>query len=93
MSVQSAKDFLAKVKEDKSLADSLGSAADNDARKAIAVKAGFDFTKTEMKDALNAVSSRELSDEDLDTVAGGSSATWVETGAAVGGAAAAAAAI
>ena len=90
MSVQSAKDFVAKVKGDKSIADSLGSAADDDARRKIAADAGFDFTKAEMSEALSAGGSKQLSDADLDTVAGGSSASWV-TGAAVGGAAAAAA--
>ncbi len=90
MSVQSAKDFVAKVKEDKSLADSLGSAADDDARRKIAADAGFDFTRAEMKEALSEGNSKQLSDADLDTVAGGSSATWVSTGtsAAVGAAAA-----
>jgi predicted ribosomally synthesized peptide with nif11-like leader len=91
MSVQSAKDFVAKVKGDKSIADSLGSAADDDARRKIAADAGFDFTKAEMSEALSAGGSKQLSDADLDTVAGGSSASWVSTGAAVGGAAAAAA--
>ena len=91
MSVQSAKDFVAKVKGDKSIADSLGSATDDDARRKIAADAGFDFTKAEMSEALSAGGSKQLSDADLDTVAGGSSASWVSTGAAVGGAAAAAA--
>ena len=91
MSVQSAKDFVAKVKGDKSIADSLGSAADDDARRKIAADAGFDFTKAEMSEALSAGGSKQLSDADLDTVAGGSSASWVSTGAAVVGAAAAAA--
>ena len=91
MSVQDAKDFVAKVKGDKSLADSLESAADDDARRAIAAGTGFNFTKSEMSEALSAGGSKQLSDDDLDTVAGGSSASWVSTGAAVGGAAAAAA--
>ncbi len=89
MSVQAAKDFVAKIEGDKSLAGSLESAADDDARRKIAADAGFDFTKAEMREALSG--SKQLSDEDLDTVAGGSSATWVEVGAGVGGAAAAAA--
>ncbi len=91
MSVQAAKDFIAKLHEDKSLAGSLESAGDDDARRKIAAGAGFDFTKAEMSEALSAGGSKQLSDDDLDTVAGGSSATWVGTGAAVGGAAAAAA--
>ncbi len=91
MSVQNAKDFVAKLQEDKSLAGSLESAADDDARRAIAAGAGFDFTKDEMKEALSAGGSKQLSDDDLDTVAGGASATWVGTAAGVGGAAAAAA--
>jgi predicted ribosomally synthesized peptide with nif11-like leader len=90
MSVQSAKDFVAKVKGDKSLADSLGS-ADDDARRKIAADAGFDFTRVEMKEALSEGNSKQLSDADLDTVAGGASASWVGTAAGVGGAAAAAA--
>ncbi len=91
MSVQSAKDFIAKVKEDKSLADSLESAADDDARRKIAAGTGCDFTKDDMKAALSEGGSKQLSDDDLDTVAGGSSGTWVGVGAGVGGAAAAAA--
>jgi len=91
MSVQNAKDFIAKLQGDKSLAGSLESAADDDARRAIAAGAGFDFTKDEMKEALSAGGSKQLSDDDLDAVAGGASATWVDTAAGVGGAAAAAA--
>ncbi len=90
MSVQSAKDFVAKIHGDKSLEDSLESAANDDARKKIAADSGFDFTRDEMREALSVQGGRQLSDSDLDTVAGGSSATWVSTGtsAAVGAAAA-----
>lgn len=90
MSVQAAKDFVAKVKEDKSLADSLEAASDDDARRKIASDAGFNFTKDEMKEALSEGGSKQLSDDDLDTVAGGASAAWV--GAAAGGVGAGAAA-
>ncbi len=95
MSVQAAKDFIVKIKQDKSLADSLESAGDDDARRKIAAEAGFDFTRDDIKEALSEGSSKQLSDDDLDSVAGGSAGGWIAAGVgaagAVGGAAAAAA--
>ncbi len=93
MSVQAAKDFCKKISDDKSLASSLESAADDDARRKIAAGAGFDFTREDMREALSEGSSKQLSDDDLDTVAGGSTGSWVSGGVGVGvGASAAAAA-
>ncbi len=84
MSVQAAKDFVAKIKEDKSLEDSLVSADDDDARRKIAKDTGFDFTRDEMKEAISEISGKQLSDDDLDSVAGGVGAGWIAGGVVVG---------
>ncbi len=75
MSLQAAKDFIARVKEDKSLAKSIESAADDEVRRKIAAATGLIFTRDEMREALSEGGSKQLSDDDLDTVAGGSPAT------------------
>ena len=87
MSVESAKEFLKKLAKDEAFKKSIESASDEEKQK-IVKEAGFDFTKDEIKEVVGG--SSELSDADLEKVAGGSAVTWVSAGASVGGAVAAA---
>ena len=76
MSLENAKAFLAKAKEDKELQAKLNALPKDDFNAAmekglaIAKEAGFDFTADEWKQALKDVYG-ELSEEDLKNVAGG----------------------
>ncbi|MCK5539286.1 MAG: Nif11-like leader peptide family RiPP precursor [Deltaproteobacteria bacterium] len=89
MSVQSAKDFLKKFSKDSDFRTKLESAADDAARQALTKAAGFDFSKAELQEVTGG-GSAELSDDDLEKVAGGSAPDWVGAGATVVGAVAAA---
>ena len=67
MSDEQLKAFLEKVKADTSLQEKLKAAADSDAVLAIAKEAGFSISADEFTKA----QSTELSDEELEGVAGG----------------------
>ena len=67
MSLESAQQFMTKIKIDKSFADSLKNLKTQDRKKFI-FEAGFNFTDDELKQARE-----EVSDEELTAVAGG---TW-----------------
>ena len=75
MSEEQLSALLAKLKEDTDLQARLKGAADIDAAVAIAKEAGFDVSK---EDWLKYQSQQplELSDEDLENLAGGTGATW-----------------
>ncbi len=90
MSEESAKVFLEKFASDEAFKKSINDATSDEDRKQLVKDAGFEFTKDDLKAAAKAQGKQELGEDDLDSVAGGSSATWVSTGAAVGGASAAA---
>ena len=98
MSVKIAKDFMKKLTEDPALAKALKDAPNDEARRAIAKDAGFHFEKEHIDNAISH-SKGEISDDELDAVAGGGGTTdWIAAGSggaaagvAVGGAAAAAA--
>ncbi|KZR80703.1 Nitrogen fixation protein of unknown function [Synechococcus sp. MIT S9509] len=67
MSLEQLKAFLEKVKADTSLQEKLKAAADADAVLAIAKEAGFKISAEDLKNA----QVTELSDEELEGVAGG----------------------
>ncbi len=67
MSEEQLKAFLEKLKDDSSLQEKLKAAADSDAVLAIAKEAGFSISADEFTKA----QSTELSDEELEGVAGG----------------------
>ena len=69
MSEEQLKAFIEKVKGDTSLQEKLKGAADVDAVIAIAKSAGFVVSADEIKTAQSAT--QELSDEELEGVAGG----------------------
>ena len=66
MTLDQLKAFLAKVKGDSSLQEKLKAAADNDAVVAIAKEAGFSISADDLTKAQS-----EISDEELEGVAGG----------------------
>ena len=66
MSISSAKDFMEKMKNDKEFAKKINEFKNPTELQGFVTKAGFDFTKEE----LNSLST-ELSDDDLEKVAGG----------------------
>ena len=71
MSEEQLKSFLEKVKTDASLQEKLKAAADADAALAIAKEAGFAITAEDIQSMQSAT---DLSDEELEGVAGGGSA-------------------
>ena len=75
MSEEQLKAFLEKLKDDSSLQEKLKAASDADAASAIAKEAGFSISADEFTKA----QSTELSDEELEGVAGGEGKTDNET--------------
>ena len=71
MSEEQLKAFLEKVKGDTSLQEKLKAATDNDAVAAIAKDAGFMISIDDLKNAQSEIP--EISDEELEGVAGGAS--------------------
>ena len=70
MSEEQLKAFLEKVKADSSLQEKLKAAADSDAVVAIAKEAGFSISADDLRQAQS-----EISDEELEAVAGGGCVT------------------
>ncbi len=76
MSEEQLKAFLEKVKTDTSLQEKLKAAADADAALAIAKEAGFVITTEDIQSMKSATT--ELSDDELEGVAGGGdSSPWL----------------
>ncbi len=72
MSLESAKAFFEVVQSDDGLAKQLHEANSEDEIRAIVTATGdYDFSQTEWKEAVLAATGVELSDADLDQVAGG----------------------
>ena len=69
MSEEQLRAFLEKVKDDSSLQEKLKTAADVDAVAAIAKETGFSISTDDLNNAQSRV--RELSEEELESVAGG----------------------
>ena len=69
MSEEQFRAFLEKVKDDSSLQEKLKTAADVDAVAAIAKETGFSISTDDLNNAQSRV--RELSEEELEIVAGG----------------------
>lgn len=68
MSIESAKAFIEKVKNDESFKNKLGELKDGQARLEFAKKAGFDFSANDIE---KVKAEQGLTDEELDGVAGG----------------------
>ena len=71
MSEEQLSSFLVAFKADTGLQEKFKGAADLDAAVAIAREAGFDVSKTELLNLIQAKQTVELSDEDLEGVTGG----------------------
>ena len=74
MSKEQLKAFLEKVEADTSLQEKLKAAADSDAALAIANEAGFSISAEDLKNT-----KVELSEEELESVAGGSFLSFCNT--------------
>ena len=78
MSKQSAGDYLKRIDEDEDLKKLVTNAGDNHVREVIIKKAGFDFTKDELREALKEEIAkgfkdrRKLTDAELAEITGGS---------------------
>ena len=92
-----ARELLKKIATDPELAQRLENAADVSAKQQILTEIGFgDLTQADVEAAVQEVTSQgsadgELSEEDLEAVAGGRTVEWVTAVSVVAGAAAAAA--
>ena len=72
MSEEQLSALLAKIKEDAGLLEKLKSSADLDTAQAIAKEAGFDVSKADwLRYQQQGMGEEELSDEELENVAGG----------------------
>lgn len=71
MSVENAKKLLEKIKSDPAFRKELEGAPDDAARKKIAQAHGFDCTRAEFESLLPGGSSEEISEAELEAVAGG----------------------
>ena len=78
MSEEQLKSFLEKVKADTSLQEKLKAAADADAALAIAKEAGFAITAEDIQ-SMQSATATDLSDEELEGVAGGTAPTIIIT--------------
>lgn len=82
MSIESAKKLIQKMGTDAAFRDSLKNASDDKARHEIAVKHGFDCTRAEVESLLpGGHNAGEISDADLEAVAGGKGVSVVVSAA------------
>lgn len=75
MSQEALQAFVERVNEDETFRDSLVAAGDNDVRLRIARDAGFDVTADDLVELRREHGVDELSEEDLQNIAGGMSHT------------------
>ena len=75
MGLEDAKKFVELVYSDKKLREKMKVSKTDEERKKISDDLGLSFAKEDLEKAFS--SKTELSDEDLDAVAGGGSAVWV----------------
>ena len=71
MSVEQANAFIEKLDTDKTFLTQVAGAGSDEARLELAQKAGFEFTTEEFATAMGESASDELSEDDLESVAGG----------------------
>jgi len=71
MSIENAKNFIAKVKEDPDLRALYEAATDEDERGSVRKDAGFPSSIEDFVQACKELGQEELTDDDLDKVAGG----------------------
>ena len=71
MSVENAKSFIEKLNSDETFLKQIAGAGSDEARLKVAQEAGFEFSTEELTSAIDQFSSEELSEEELEVVAGG----------------------
>ena len=90
MSVESAKEFYKRLKEDEEFAKKINDTQDNEERVKLVKDEGYDFTLEELNGVIHEETGKKLSDEELENIAGGIVGTATVIGAAVTGVVAAA---
>jgi predicted ribosomally synthesized peptide with nif11-like leader len=71
MTVEQARAFIEKLNSDENLLKQVNDAANNAARLELAKSAGFNFSADEMNSVISKLASEELTEDELDAVAGG----------------------
>ena len=71
MSVEQAKAFMEKLDSDKTFLTQVAGAGSDESRLELAQEAGFNFTTEELASAMGESASEELSEDELEGVAGG----------------------
>jgi predicted ribosomally synthesized peptide with nif11-like leader len=71
MSVEQAKSFIEKLDSDKAFLKEVAGAGSDEARLELAKAAGFGFTAEELASAIGETAGEELSEDQLEGVAGG----------------------
>lgn len=74
MSIQQARTFLSRLEESAELRAAVAAASTRQDRQRIAMQAGFTFTGAEFVEASHEFHREELTEDQLDVVAGGSNA-------------------
>ena len=86
MSVESAKEFFKRLKEDEEFQKKISDTEDNEERAKIVKDEGYDFTLEELNGVIQEETGKKLSDEELENIAGGVIGVATVVGAAVTGA-------
>ena len=71
MSIENAKSFIEKLNSDETFLKQIAGAGSDEARLEVAQEAGFEFSTEELTSVIDQFTSEELSEEELDVVAGG----------------------
>ena len=79
MSVEQAKAFIEKLDSDAAFRNRVVTADDNEARLNIAREAGYDFSMEELQQSVPAQVEEELSEDELEALAGGAMQIFVKT--------------
>ena len=82
MSVENVKAFMEKLNSDETFRNRITEASDDDARLQMAHEAGYEFTVAEYNNIVTKMAGaadEELSEEQLETVAGGAMQIFVKT--------------
>ncbi len=84
MSVENVKAFIEKLNSDETFRNRITEASDDEARLNIARDAGYEFTVEEFNQSVVAQQDEELSEDQLEAVAGGAMQIFVKTWKASG---------
>jgi len=84
MSVESAKEFYKRIKEDEEFAKKISDTQDNEERAKMVKEAGYDFTLEELNGVIQEETGKKLSDEELENIAGGAVGIATVAVAAIG---------